>query len=54
MWLVVANILLLESFILPAIHVGQVMMLLQTSSKTNDILCSATSYLCISGKLSSS
>ena len=51
MWLVAANILVLDSFILPTIRVGQVMMLLQTSSKTNVILCSATSYLCISGKL---
>ena len=51
MWLVVANILVLESFVLATMQVGQVVRLLQTSNKTNVILCSVISYLYISGKL---
>ena len=47
----VTNFLVLESFVLATMHVGQVMMLLQTSNKTNVILYSVISYLYISGKL---
>ena len=45
MWLVVANILVLESFVLATMQVGQVMRFLQTSNKTNVILCSANVYM---------
>ena len=50
MWLVVANLLVSESFVLTAVHVGQVMMFLQTN-KANVFLCSATLYLCMNGKV---
>jgi len=50
MWLVVANLLVSESFVLTAVHVVQVMMFLQTSNKANVFLCSATLYLCMNGK----
>ena len=33
MWLVAANFLVLESFVLAAVHVGQVMMFLSTSKR---------------------
>ena len=40
-----------ESFVLAAVRVGQVNMFLQTSNKTNVILCSATFYLYMNGKV---
>ena len=45
MWLVVANFLLLESFVLAAVHIGLVTAFLLTSSKTKDILYSAISNI---------
>ena len=48
--MVAANFLVLESFVLAAVQVGQVMMFLQTSNKTNGILCSATFCLYMNGK----
>ena len=51
MWLVVANLLVSESFVLTAEHVVQVMMFLQTSNKANVFLCSATLYLCMNEKV---
>ena len=50
MWLVVANLLVSESFVLTAVHVVQVMMFLQTSNKAN-VLCFSTFYLCMNGKV---
>ena len=50
-WLVVADFLVQESFVLAAVHVGQVTMFLQTSNRTNVILCSATFSLCMNGLL---
>ena len=41
----VANFLVWKSFVLIAVCVGQVMMFLYTSNKTNFIFCSATFYL---------
>ena len=51
MWLVVANFLVSDSFVLVAVHLGQVTMFLQTSNKTNAVLCSATFYLYMNGLL---
>ena len=43
MWLVAANFLVPESFVLAVVHIGLVTMFLETSSnKTNVILSSAT------------
>lgn len=42
---------LLESFVLVAVHVGQVMMFLLISNKISIILCSATIYVFINGKM---
>lgn len=49
--LVATTFLVLESFVLAAIHVGQVMMSLQTSNGTNVIFCSAIFYLYVNGKV---
>ena len=48
-WLVQTS-LVSESFVLAAVHVGQVTMFLKTSNKTNIILCSATLYLYMNEK----
>ena len=45
MWLVVVNILLSESFVLAAVHIGLVTVFLLTSSKTKDVLSSAISNI---------
>ena len=45
MWLVVANFSVLESFVFAVVHIGLVTTFLQTSNKTNIILCSATFYI---------
>ena len=50
MWLVVANFLMPEFFVFASVHLGVVTMFLQTSNKTNIILCSATFYLYMSGE----
>lgn len=44
-WLLQTYFLMLESFVLIAVHIGLVTMLLQTSNKTNIILYSTTFYL---------
>ena len=45
MWLVVANFLVLESFVHAAVHIGQVILFLYISNKTNVILCSVKFYI---------
>ena len=45
----VADFLVSASFVLAAVHLGQVMVFLQTSNRTNVILCSATLYLYMNG-----
>ena len=49
--MVAASFLVSVSFVLAAVHIGQVTMFLQTSNKTNVILCSATFYLYVNGLL---
>lgn len=41
MWFVVANFLVLESFVFASVHESQVTMFLQTSNKTNAIFWTA-------------
>ena len=43
-WLAVANFLMPEFFVFASVHLGVVTMFLQTSNKTNIILCFATFY----------
>ena len=50
MWLVVINFLVPESSVLAAVRVGQVTVFLETSNRTNIILCSAAFYLYMSEK----
>ena len=50
MWLVVADFLMPEFFVFASVHLGVVTMFLQTSNKTNIILCSAAFYLYMSGE----
>ena len=50
MWLVVANFLMPEFFVFAYVHLGVVTMFLQTSNKTNIILCSSAFYLYMSGE----
>ena len=45
-WLVVANFLVLESFVHAAVHIGEVILFLYISNKTNVIICSVN--YCIS------
>lgn len=52
LWLVVAGFLLLESFVLATVQIDQVMMLLEMSKKTNDILYYVTFYLYMNGNSS--
>ena len=40
-----------ESFVLAAVCIGLITMFLKTSNRTNVILCSATFYLCMNGKM---
>jgi len=51
MWLVAANFLVPESFVLAAVHVSQVVMCLRAANKTNIIPCSATFYPYVNGKV---
>ena len=49
--LVVANFLVLESFVLVAVRIGQVTMFPETFHQTNIVLCSATFHLYTKGKV---
>ena len=51
MWLVVASILVFDSFVLAPVLVAQVMMFQAASHKTNVIFHSATFYLCMNGSV---
>ena len=50
-WTAAADFLVPGSFVLAAVHIGQVAVFMYTSSKTNGILCSATFYLYMNGKV---
>lgn len=52
MWLVVANCLVEQSFVLAAVHVDLVMMFLKTFHKANLNLCLAAFYLYMNGRVS--
>lgn len=49
--MIVTNFFESESLVLTAVHIGQLMMFLETA-KANVILCSVTLYLYMNGKVS--
>ena len=45
--MVAVNFLVLKSYVLAGVHIGQVIVFLEASNKTNGILCFATCHLCV-------